>query len=182
MRKLIRHAAAFIGSFAVALTAITGYWILRDVLGSRLPNPVREILLRSVLTYPLRQGIIAAAGAALAFIPMRARLRALNVITISRTSIIGALAGVLLPISMTSMFWLSRNADLPRGPKTTLAFSLACGAVSTVALYFPWWSVRAEESPANSENDSALLLGEGEIAFSTPGAVPVATPSSSRHA
>jgi hypothetical protein len=148
MRNFIRHAGAFIGSFVFALSAVTLYWILRPTLTLPVGNPARDVILRMVFTYPLRQGLVAAAGAVTAFWAMRPRLRAWNVVTVPRTALVGALAGALWPVSMSGMMWLTRTVGLPPGAGTTLMFSVACGGVSMAALYFPWLSRPADSAPA----------------------------------
>ncbi len=136
-KKLLTHAAAFVGAFALAYSTIV-LWVLPSVMTLPASNGMRELVLRMILTAPFRLAFPIALGAGLAFLPMRRRLHSWNVVSLGRTAIIGGLAGALWTPTMHTMFWVARAFDFPARTGTQLTFQLACGAVSALALYSPW--------------------------------------------
>jgi hypothetical protein len=48
------------------------------------------------------------------------------------------LAAALWTPAVHTMFWLARTMGYSAGRVSYLAFPIACGAISTLAMYFPW--------------------------------------------
>lgn len=155
LRKLIHHAAAFAGAFAIAYSTIT-LWLVPVALSLPPGHPLRGHLLWTTIAYPLRLALPATAGAALAFIPMRRRLQSWNIISARRTAIIGGLAGALWTPALHTMYAFARALDSPARGGTQAAFLLACGALSTLALYSPWLASDGPSTNSTTPRDGAL--------------------------
>jgi len=155
LKKLLSHATAFLASFAIAFSAVITFWILPFLV--RTPNlPGRGMILRGMISHPFGQGVLAAAGAALVLLPFRKRLRDWNVMALSRTALVGGLAGAIWSPSTHVMYWLSRAVDIPVGTKGYVAFPIICGAISSVALFFPWMISKAQPSELRADRDRVL--------------------------